>query len=36
VRDNRRALDLQLSPDDLAAIDAHFRPPRSKRPLEML
>jgi diketogulonate reductase-like aldo/keto reductase len=36
VRDNHRALDLQLSADDLAAIDAHFRPPRSKRPLEML
>jgi diketogulonate reductase-like aldo/keto reductase len=36
VRDNRRALDLQLSADDLAAIDTHFRPPRSKRPLEML
>jgi diketogulonate reductase-like aldo/keto reductase len=36
VRDNRRALDLALSADDLAAIDAHFRPPRSKQPLEML
>jgi len=36
VRDNRRALDLQLSADDHAKIDAHFRAPRSKRPLEML
>jgi diketogulonate reductase-like aldo/keto reductase len=36
VRANRRALDLQLSADDHAAIDAHFRAPRSKRPLEML
>ncbi|MGF6775596.1 aldo/keto reductase [Paraburkholderia sp. GAS334] len=36
VRDNRRALDLQLTVDEYAAIDAHFRPPRSKRPLEML
>jgi len=36
VRDNRRALDLQLSTDDHAKIDAHFRAPRSKRPLEML
>ncbi|MEM5382184.1 aldo/keto reductase [Paraburkholderia phymatum] len=36
VRDNARALELRLSADDLAAIDAHFRPPGSKRPLEML
>ncbi len=36
VRDNYRALQLQLSADEYAAIDAHFRPPRSKRPLEML
>jgi len=36
VRDNRRALDLQLTADEFAMIDAHFRPPRSKRPLEML
>jgi diketogulonate reductase-like aldo/keto reductase len=36
VRDNRRALDLQLTADEYAAIDAHFRPPRSRRPLEML
>jgi diketogulonate reductase-like aldo/keto reductase len=36
VRDNHRALDLQLSVDERATIDAYFRPPRSKRPLEML
>jgi diketogulonate reductase-like aldo/keto reductase len=36
VRDNYRALELQLSADECAAIDAYFRPPRSKRPLEML
>ena len=36
VRDNRRALELQLSADECAAIDAYFRPPRSKRPIEML
>jgi diketogulonate reductase-like aldo/keto reductase len=36
VRDNHRALELQLSADERAAIDAYFRPPRSKRPLEML
>jgi diketogulonate reductase-like aldo/keto reductase len=36
VRDNHRALELQLSADECAAIDAYFRPPRSKRPLEML
>jgi len=36
VRDNRAALDLALGEDDYAALDAYFRPPRSKRPLEML
>jgi diketogulonate reductase-like aldo/keto reductase len=36
VRDNHRALELQLSADECAALDAYFRPPRSKRPLEML
>ncbi|WP_322056832.1 aldo/keto reductase [Paraburkholderia sp. J63] len=36
VRDNRAALDLALSADDHAALDAYFKPPRSKRPLEML
>ena len=36
VRENRAALDLQLSAEEHAAIDAHFKPPRKKRPLEML
>jgi diketogulonate reductase-like aldo/keto reductase len=36
VRDNHRALQIQLSPEDLQAIDAEFPPPRRKRPLEML
>ncbi|MGA7779352.1 MAG: aldo/keto reductase [Paraburkholderia sp.] len=36
VRDNHRALELRLSAEECAAIDAYFRPPRSKRPLEML
>jgi diketogulonate reductase-like aldo/keto reductase len=36
VRDNRRALDLKLTTEECAAIDAHFRPPRRQQPLEML
>jgi diketogulonate reductase-like aldo/keto reductase len=36
LRENRAALDLALSPDDLAAIDAAFPPPRRKQPLEMI
>jgi diketogulonate reductase-like aldo/keto reductase len=36
VRENRAALDLELSADDHAALDAHFKPPHKKRPLEML
>jgi diketogulonate reductase-like aldo/keto reductase len=36
VRDNRAALDLVLSAQDYAALDAYFKPPRGKRPLEML
>jgi diketogulonate reductase-like aldo/keto reductase len=36
VRDNHRALELQLSAEECTALDAYFRPPRSKRPLEML
>lgn len=36
VRDNRAALDLALSEEDHAALDAYFKPPRNKRPLEML
>ncbi|TKC82930.1 aldo/keto reductase [Trinickia terrae] len=36
VRENRRALDLRFSADELAAIDGYFKPPRGKHPLEML
>ena len=36
VRENRAAADLVLSPDDLAALDAAFPPPRRKRALEMI
>ncbi len=36
VRDNRAALDLVLSTQDHAALDAYFKPPRAKRALEML
>jgi diketogulonate reductase-like aldo/keto reductase len=36
VRDNHRALELTLEPDDLRAIDAEFRPPSRKRPLDMI
>ncbi|BCA62863.1 Aldo/keto reductase family protein [Sphingomonas sp. HMP9] len=36
VRENRAAVDLALSDDDLAALDAAFPPPRGRRPLEML
>ncbi|WP_322015909.1 aldo/keto reductase [Paraburkholderia sp. J12] len=36
VRDNRAALDLVLGEAELAALDAYFKPPRGKRPLEML
>jgi len=36
VRENRAALDLHLSADELAHIDRQFKPPKSKRPLEML
>jgi diketogulonate reductase-like aldo/keto reductase len=36
VRENRAALDLVLSAEDHAALDAHFKPPHKKRPLEML
>jgi diketogulonate reductase-like aldo/keto reductase len=36
VRDNRRALDIRLSPEELQAIDAEFPPPARKRPLEMI
>jgi diketogulonate reductase-like aldo/keto reductase len=36
VRDNHRALEIRLSPEDLEAIDAEFPPPRRTRPLEMI
>jgi diketogulonate reductase-like aldo/keto reductase len=36
VQENRAALDIHLSDDELASIDGHFKPPRTKRPLEML
>ncbi len=36
VHDNRAAVDLILSDDDMAALDAAFPAPRSRRPLEML
>jgi diketogulonate reductase-like aldo/keto reductase len=36
VRDNRRALEIRLDSEDLAAIDAEFPAPRRKRPLEMI
>src|SRR5271170_3984164 len=36
VRDNRRALDLALDADDLAALDRAFPPPKGKTALGML
>lgn len=36
VRDNRAAADLDLSPDDLAALDAAFPRPRARVALEMI
>ena len=36
VRDNHGALELQLTEDDLAELDAAFPPPRRPEPLEML
>ncbi len=36
VRLNAAAGDLQLAPEDLAALDAAFPPPRRKRALAML
>lgn len=36
VRDNRQALEILLSPDELKAIDSEFPPPKRKRPLEMI
>jgi diketogulonate reductase-like aldo/keto reductase len=36
VKQNRIALDIPLSSDDLAALDRAFPPPTEKRPLEMI
>lgn len=36
VRQNAAAATLELSPEDLAALDAAFPPPSRKRPLEMI
>lgn len=36
VRENRGALDVQLTREDLAALDSAFPPPRELKPLEML
>ena len=36
VRENRGALDLKLTDDDLAALDRAFPPPKSRAPLGML
>jgi diketogulonate reductase-like aldo/keto reductase len=36
VRENRAALDLVLSADDLADLDQAFPPPARQRPLDML
>jgi len=36
VRENRAALDIRLTPEDLAELDRSFPPPRRKRPLEMI
>ena len=36
VRENHKALEIRLTPEDLAAIDAEFPAPKRKRPLEMI
>jgi diketogulonate reductase-like aldo/keto reductase len=36
VRENRAAVGLRLTPDDLAALDRRFPPPERSHPLEML
>ncbi|MFC1459784.1 aldo/keto reductase [Microvirga arabica] len=36
VRENRKALEIRLTPQDMAAIDAEFPAPKRKRPLEMI
>ena len=36
VRDNAKAADITLTPEDLATIDATHRPPSRKQPLDLL
>ena len=36
IRQNRDALDLQLTEEDLTELDGDFRPPRHPQPLEIL
>jgi diketogulonate reductase-like aldo/keto reductase len=36
VRQNVASLDVRLSQEDLAELDAHFPPPRGPQPLELL
>jgi len=36
VRENAAAIDVVLTADDLAAIDAEHRPPGRKQPLDLL
>ena len=36
IRENRAALDIELSPGDLEKLDKSFSPPKRKMPLEML
>jgi diketogulonate reductase-like aldo/keto reductase len=36
VRENHRALEIQLTPEDMTAIDVEFPAPKRKRPLEMI
>ena len=36
VQENRKALEIRLTSEDLAAIDAEFPAPKRKRPLEMI
>jgi diketogulonate reductase-like aldo/keto reductase len=36
VRENRAALDLRLTEQDMAELDRAFPPPKGRRPLELL
>ena len=36
MRENRAALDIALSREDLAELDRAFPPPKGPRPLELL